>query len=343
MRMRMRLHCAAGPALGLVLAAAACAGPSKEDSGWASLWNGKDFSGFYVYAGGKGYTETKDQTMFKMADGMLKADGPYGLLTTVKEYSHYRMRVDYMFAAGLSDSANAGLIVLMDNAAAKTVKTTFRPRSIEINFIRYSPYPGTLWAGLEYGPYITTTVKAGTQKFLPKAQGGVEWTCEPWDASRRVVQSSLPLLENPPGQWNHVDVLMRGDSIAVGWNGQLRGSPDDSAPAHRVRVASGGVSIQSEGYPISYRGWEIQELDSATGIPLNARRGCTDRTAARFDARAVIDDGSCGNSAVRESKAAKGAGNGDGRRWGVPVYAEPDGVDLFDPAGRSMSEGGAIR
>ncbi len=288
--------------------------PTKADSGWVSLYSGTDFNNFYVYVGNVGYTEVKNQTTFTADSGMIKADGPYSLLTTTKEYSHYQMRVDYKFAANAGSSANAGVMILFDNQAAKTVKALLRPRSIEINFRRDGNFPGTLWAANTYGPYITTTVLAGTQKFLPKNQGGVAWTCEPWDAALRVVESNLILKENPPGQWNHLDAIVRGDSVAVylnalvrtsGWHFQGRGTPDDSSLSKRVPITSGGVSVQAEGFVVWYKNWEIKELDPVSGIPIYARRGCMDPTKPNFDPRATVDAGSCPSDAVRGWRAGK--------------------------------------
>ena len=311
------------PAL-LFAGAALAQVPTKEDSGWVSIFNGHDFNDFYVYIGGKGYTEVKDQTIFKMGDGTIDANGPYSLLTTTKEYSHYHMRVDYMFDPGVGDSANAGVMIHFDNLAAKTVTTGLRPRSIEINFRRDNSFPATMWSSLTYGPYITTTVQAGTQKFLPKEQGGVKWINDPWDSEKRVVHSALPLLENPPGKWNRLDVSVRGDSATIhlngllrtaGWHFQGRGTANDSTPANRVKIDRGGVAIQAEGFEVWYKSWEIQELDPVTGIPIHARRGCTDKTKANFDEHAVVENGSCGVSAVRPWGAKISPSNSSRWRW----------------------------
>jgi hypothetical protein len=288
---------------------------TKADSGWVSVFNGTDFNGFFVYVGSTGYVDVKNQSTFKAVDGMIKGDGPYSLLTTLKEYSHYQMRVDYKFGLNVGSSANAGLMILMDNKAAKTLKTSLRPRSIEINFRRDGLYPATLWASNNFGPYINTTVLAGTQKFLPRDQGGVNWICEPWDPVRRVVESGMPLLEHPPGEWNLLEANVRGDSASVrlnsllrtvGWHFQGRVTADDSTVAKRIKIESGGVAVQSEGSEIWYRNWEIMELDPSTGLAINARRGCTDKTKTKFDPRAVVEDGSCGGTALRGSRGREG-------------------------------------
>ncbi len=330
-------------AVDAVLASGVAVGPTAADSGWVSLYNGKDFSGLNYFLSAKGFSDVKAQTNFKTDSGFIHADGPYSLLVTAKEYSSYRARVDYRFAPDVGDKANAGMMILFDTEAAKTHTVGLRPRSIEINFRRDGNFPGTLWAAQGYGPYITTTVKAGSQDFLPRPQGGVGWICEPWDPERRVVHSSLPVGENPPGQWNRLQAEVYGDSAAIrlngnlrtsGWHFQVRGSPDDSTPAKRVAVAAGGLAIQAEGFELWYRAWEIQELDPVTRIPLHARRGCTDPLRAGYDARAVVEDGSCAGIGVREvtrKVRQRGAPSGTARA----VYAAPGG-GARDAGGRAV-------
>ena len=282
--------------------AASAQGPTKEDSGWVSVWNGTDFNGFYVYVGKKGYTTVANQTMFKAENGTIHADGPYALLTTLKEYSYYKVRVDYHWESTLADGAgNAGLMILMDNEAAKTVVTDNRPRSIEVNCRRNSNYPWSLWAGKGFGPYITSTVKQGTDQYLPKDKGGVEFTFDITDDNNRVVRSTFPNTELPAGQWNHGEAHVYGDSGMFYLNGQIRTAGwkwvVKGANGQMVKVDKGGIAVQSEGTQVWYRNWEVMELDPQTRLPINARRGCTDKTKPNYDPRAVIDNG-CGPSAV---------------------------------------------
>ena len=324
--------------------AASAAGPTKADSGWLPLFNGKDLAGLNVFVSAKGYVDAKTQTMFTPDSGRVHANGPYSLLVTAKEYSHYRARVDYRFAPNVGDKANAGMMILFDTEAAKTHKEGLRPRSIEINFRRDGNFPGTLWAAQGYGPYISTTVKSGSQAYLPRAQGGVDWICEPWDPDKRVVQSTLPVGENPPGEWNRLEARVYGDSALIllngnprtsGWHFQVRGAPLDSTPSKRVGVTSGGLAIQAEGSELWYRDWEIQELDPATRAPLHARRGCTDPLQAGYDPRAVMDDGSCGKVAVQEPGRGPGKKGSVALGAAVKAFAGPQG-GAVDAEGRAL-------
>lgn len=294
----------------LALGGGAEAQPTKEDSGWVSVFNGKDFTnGFYVYS--NGYIDIKAQTKFKVEEGMIHAGGSYALLMTVKEYAYYKVRMDYMFGAGASSGANAGLMVLMDNEAAKTVKSDTRPRSIEVNCRRDNNYPWSLWAGRNFGPYITTTVKKGTDQFLSKEDGGELFTFNITADNNRVVRSTYPNTEKPPGQWNHGEAWVYGDSGVFHLNGQLRTAGWNwvvKEGTQTIKVASGGVGVQTEGSDIWYRNWEIQELDPVSRKPMHATRGCTDSKSPRFNPRAVVDDGSCTGSVVLGSRGIRPGG-----------------------------------
>jgi Domain of Unknown Function (DUF1080) len=260
--------------------------PTKADSGWVSLYNGANLDGFYAYFQDTGVVEMAKQDAF-FAEGELihvpKAhEGGFtkteGHLITLKEYSWYRVRLDYRYSTD-SNAQNAGLVIHIDNDAALIGKIkALRPRSIEINMRRAEASPWTLWSATNLGPYITTTVKPGTTDYLSKSAGGVEWTNDPWGS--RIIRSTLANPEKPVGEWNHGEAFVYGDSLGLfylngqlretAWKFQLRGSPDDPNPAKRTPCDRGGIGIQSEGQEIWYRNFEIMELEPHTLKPLHA-------------------------------------------------------------------------
>jgi hypothetical protein len=259
-----------------------------------SLFDGKDFGdAFYVYKGG--YVPIASQTTFKAENGMIHAGGPYALLVTNKEYGYYRLRVEYCFGEQVGSGANAGMMILVDNAGARATGAPLRPRSIEINCRRDTGYPWTLWASTDLGPRMLTTVTKGSAKFLARAEGGVDYVVDP--SGNRVLESSYANPELPPGQWNRGEAEVFGDSGVFTLNGRLR-TASWKWTVKSIRTARGGIGVQSEGSDIWYRGWEIQELDSATGQPSHARRGCTDRSKPGYDPRAVVSEGSCAASGM---------------------------------------------
>jgi hypothetical protein len=271
--------------------------PTKEDSGWVSLFNGTNLDGFYAYFMNSGVIEMPKQDAFFAEGGMIHVPkahaGGYtnveGHLITLKEYSWYKIRIDYKFSTD-QNAQNAGLVIFIDNKAALVDKYTgMRPRSIEINMRRAEESPWTLWSSTGLGPYLTTTVKPGTTNFLPKSAGGVEWTNDPWGS--RIVRSTFPNPEKPMGEWNHGEAFVYGDSMGVfylngqlrlsAWNFQLRGTANDPDPKKRIQCDRGGIGVQSEGQEIWYKNYEIMELEPHTLRPLNAHTATLEKNYKR--------------------------------------------------------------
>lgn len=262
---------------GLLLAFSGALSPARAftaaDSGWQSLFNGKNFptDSFYVYQ--SGYVDIAKQTKFSVDSGLIRGGGSYALLVTKKEYSYYRIRVDYRFGSKVGGNGNAGLMILIDNEAAKTVKGVNRPRSIEINCRRDNNYPWSLWGGKDFGPYMTSTRKKGS--FDLYEEGGELFTDDITADNNRVWRSSYTMKENPPGQWNHGEAWVYGDSGVFFLNGAVRertwgwvtkkGDPS-------TKTASGGIGVQTEGFDIAYKNWEILETDKY-GNPLTSVTG----------------------------------------------------------------------
>lgn len=347
--------CLALAGAGIAPVAAQPTSATKADSGWVPLFNGTDFAGLYDYASGTGKVDVNAQTNFTIEPGgIIHVKGtPSGYLGTIRQYSHYRVRVDFQWPVGTVADANSGLLIHLDSAAiASGFKTAGRPRSIEVNCRRDTDFPWSLWSASNLGPYITTKVTAvpATGKAGQYNPAGVEWTDDPYGtANSRVVTGDFqPNPELPLGQWNHGEANVYGaDSGVFTLNGQVRtrgrnfrlGASGSSA-ASRVPCTRGNIGLQAEGYAISFRNYEIMELDSVTKVPLFARRGCTGRGSANYDPRAVVDDGTCSGTAL--AKPVGGAARGPAHRGdaAVPAFREggegADGVRFFDLSGRLL-------
>ncbi|MEO6097544.1 MAG: family 16 glycoside hydrolase [Fibrobacteria bacterium] len=349
----------------LVLTGAASGQPTtatKTDSGWVPLFNGTDFSGLYDYVSNSGTVDVKTQTNFTVEPGgIIHVKGnPGGYLGTIRQYSHYRVRVDYQWPVGTAGDANSGLLIHLDSAAIFSgFKSAGRPRSIEVNCRRDTDFPWSLWSANGLGPFITTKVTAvpGSGKAGQYNPAGVEWTDNPYGTSNsRVITGDFQRNpELPLGQWNHGEAHLYGDSGVFTLNGQVRtwgrnfslGS-SGSSPASRVACTRGNIGLQSEGYPISFRNYEIMELDSITYAPINARKGCTTQSSGNYDPRAVVDNGTCSGTALmrREGGRLRFLSNDRFGTW----LAFPEGssrVQLFDLSGHSLGtyrgESGGLR
>ncbi len=280
---------------------------THADSGWVPLFNGTTFDGLYTYISGANPPKnTPNQTTYTILpeSSMVRVSGtPAGFLGTVKQFSHYRAKIQWRWPANTSATANAGILVHIDSVAMLTYTSGNRPRSIEVNMRRDTQYPFSLWSAQNFGPYITTKVTSipGTNLEGQYNPAGVVWTNDPWMSMGRVISGSLQANpEVPIGQWNTGEVQLYGDSGTFIINGQIRTKGWDfqnrvniNNPTPRVACTKGSIGLQSESGQIFYRNYEIMELDSVTNVPINATRGCTNRTATNYNPKAVVDNGSC--------------------------------------------------
>jgi hypothetical protein len=283
-----------GAALSLALIHGAAAAQTAADSGWRPAFNGTNFNGLYVYAVGTGVvniagdsavvrigSQTNTNAMFRVDSGYIRVNGmPNGYIGTVRQYSHYRARVQYRWPAGTSGSANAGMLVHIDSAQVRAAgfnNSNNRPRSIEVNMKRDLNDPMSIWAAQNLGPAISAYVQDSSIAIpLYVPTGGTRWTANP--SGNRTIRSSLTNPELALGQWNTGLYELRGsDSGTFTLNGQMRmkiydfrASTTSSGAASAPKYGRGNVVLQSEGATIFYRNFEIQELDSATGLPLHA-------------------------------------------------------------------------
>ncbi len=278
----------------LALLAPAVRAQTAADSGWRPLFNGANFNGLYVYAVGTGVvniandsavvrigSQTTSNAMFRVDSGYIRVNGsPNGYIGSIRQYSHYRLRVQYRWPAGTSATANAGMLVHIDSAQVRAPgfsNSNNRPRSIEVNMKRDLNDPMSLWAASNLGPTIATNVQDSSIAIpLYVPTGGIRWIANP--SNKRTIRSSLTNPELALGQWNQGEYLLRGaDSGVFTLNGQVRtrgydfrASAVSTGADTAKKYGRGNVVLQSEGAQIWYRNFEIQELDSITGIPLFA-------------------------------------------------------------------------
>ena len=79
----------------------------KQDSGWVSLYNGKNFEGLYIVKGGK-IKDPETQSVFSLANEQINVQGG-GYMATKAVYKNYQVRVEYKFGISV-DQRNSGLL-----------------------------------------------------------------------------------------------------------------------------------------------------------------------------------------------------------------------------------------
>ncbi len=242
--------------LALVAAAAACV-PGRARSrgdGWMPLFNGRDLSGWKVPEGDNGHWKVVGGVIDY--DALSEARGDKDLWTE-RSFGDFVLRVDWRLKeyAGLYPMPN----VLPDGSherdASGKVILTPRPNVDSGIYLRGSSKSQVnLWAwpvgsGEVYG-YRTDP------KMPPEVRAGV---------TPRV------RADRPVGEWNRMEITMRGDRLTVVLNGQsvienaqLPGVPREGPIAlqhHGGRMKDGTMNAASS--LVQFRNLSIRELPQA--------------------------------------------------------------------------------
>lgn len=265
--------------------AAAAAAAGRED--WISLFNGKDLEGWTVKIRTQEAGVDPWDT-FRVEDGALAVaydryeefGDRFGHLFYREPFSHYRLRLEYRFlgdpAAGTQSWAYRNSGAMLHSQAPETMPAAQNfPISIEFQFL----------GGLGEGPRPTGNLcTPGTNVIY---QG--EFTEE------HCISSSSPTFEGD--QWVHAEALVlggervvhliNGEAVieygGVTYGGGAVSGHDPGAAPDGQPLASGYISLQSEGHPIQFRNVELLNL-----------KGCMDPDAANFKAYFVEPDpGGC--------------------------------------------------
>jgi hypothetical protein len=205
------------------LAAGAGMGVAAEGSAKAvALLNGKNLDGWtHVLAD----ASVPREKVWSMRDGMLVCTGtPIGVLYTEKNYTNFRLVVEYRWAPG-SKPGNSGIMSRM------TPGTGALPRTVEVQLQNGSA-----------GDVL------GLQGF-PIAGPQPRWSERDSKVAGKVaaVKKMVPA-EKPPGEWNHVEIEARDGRYTVRINGLLVNEVSG------VEVKAGPIGLQSEGGEVHFRG-----------------------------------------------------------------------------------------
>lgn len=210
----------AGIAGGMALAGmTAVAG---EAAGTVALFNGKNLDGWaHVLAD----PAVSRDAVWSVRDGILVCTGtPIGVLYTEKHYTNFRLSVEYRWAPG-TKPGNSGIMSRMIPG------TGALPKTVEVQLAHGS-------AGDIMGLHGYPIANGGQPRWAErdsKVAGRINSVKKILDA------------EKPPGEWNRVELEVRGGNYTVKINGQLVNE------ASGVEVRAGPIALQSEGGEIHFR------------------------------------------------------------------------------------------
>ncbi|MCS7090611.1 MAG: DUF1080 domain-containing protein [Verrucomicrobiota bacterium] len=206
-----------------------CRAPQRGD-GAMELFNRRDLAGWVHVLEDP---TTPKESVWTVREGILICQGkPMGFLQTTQRFTNFRLFVEYRWAPG-KEPSNSGILTRIQPPARPL------PRCIEVQ-LRHGNAGDVL--GLQ-----GMRIAAGQLRHFE----GRSPVAGEISGIRKLVDA-----ENPPGQWNRVEILARDDVYIVWVNGRLVNE------ARGVTRAAGPIGLQSEGGEIHFRKVRLIPLPS---------------------------------------------------------------------------------
>ncbi len=194
------------------------------------LFDGKSLAGWEHYLV---KPDVKMTDVWSVADGLLVCKGePMGYLATKKEYTNFRLIVEWRWAPGKS-AGNSGVLLRI------TGKPQALPKCAEAQ----------LKAGSAGDIY-------GFHGFAVKGDAGRAISAEGEMIGKLSGVTKIKGAEKEPGKWNKYDITLSDGDITVLVNGEKVNEATD------LDVVPGKIGLQSEGGEIHFRTVRLIPLDT---------------------------------------------------------------------------------
>ena len=251
-----------------------------QSAAWTPLFNGTNLDGWYIVV--KNARSDDPNHLVQIEDGAIHmykdapADSPQpaGYILTEKEYSNYRLRLEYKwgvkrFGGRTKAPRDAGILY---HAVGKD---GVWPRSVECQIQENDV--GDIWTvntriSTTVDPKTTNTVMlvktnaAGVVQtnrsaavFVEPQQGGVPFVEGVASSIRRIIRN--PMNEHPG--WNTVEIVVRGDEATYLVNGRVNNRASriqQMVNGDYVPLKKGKIALQFEFAEVFYRNVQIEEL-----------------------------------------------------------------------------------
>jgi hypothetical protein len=177
------------------------------------LWNGRDLAGWKLFLNGPAVAPAGT---WSASEGVLRFDTKAsGYIRTEKDYSNYRLHVEWRWAKDAPDNANSGVLLHVHG-------------------------PDAIWP-LCFEAQLKTG-NAGQVVGM-----GLDIPAAPVLNNRKRAPRLAEPSEKPLGEWNTYEIVSRGDTIEVFVNGVRQNLVD------KLPVSKGAIGLQMEGFPIEFR------------------------------------------------------------------------------------------
>ncbi len=169
-------------------------GPAGE--GWSSMFNGTDLTGWVTPKG--------DHT-WKVIDGVIDYEAKGGSLRTQKEYGDYELHIEWRFKRTAGPPYRAKLF---NPDGTQKKDASGRPMTKEI-------------ANADSGIFTRGSGKTQVNLWCWPCGSGQLWSCHR-DKDPEIRMGALPKAraDRPVGEWNEMQITMKGDRVTVVLNGQ---------------------------------------------------------------------------------------------------------------------------
>lgn len=230
---------------------------------WTPVFNGTDSKGVIVFPAGKG--------TLTVANGELTAKGDCcGYFATEKEYSHYRMKVDFKHGGG-----NSGLVW---HVTSKWISGCRLPSGIELN-INDGGIKDIWWTDVGFK---STGDANGFKEGGPEVSKGGKFGCSDHANFKSSVAAS-----NGTTAWNTFEIFVNGDSMEAKLNDKVWMRVYQLKAAANTPLTKGKVGFYFEGNTMTVKNWQIMDLDASAIAP--APRAAVAARPARLRLNATGD------------------------------------------------------
>lgn len=271
--------------LGPALILAALAGPARGDDrpaepprqpdGLVRLFNGRDLTGLSTWLKGTGRADPR--RVFTAHDGLLHISGDgLGYIATDRAYRDYRLTVEYRWGTrtdGGRSVRNSGILLHAtgpDGGAGGTWMSSIECQLAQgcvgdLIVIRGKDedqrvIPVRLTSDVAIGP-------DGRPRWRPGGEARVFTDRQLWwsrhdpDFKEVIDTRGKEDVESPLGEWTRVECRCAGDRITVMVNGMTVNE------GYRVDPAAGRILLQSEGFELFVRRFELRPLGPSEERP----------------------------------------------------------------------------
>jgi hypothetical protein len=257
-------------ALGLGLAALAADGPADPvtPTRMIQLFNGKDLTGLTPWLKKTKHADPKK--IFTVEDGMIRASGEdNGYLATDKEYKDYHLSVEFKWGTktyGAKSARNSGVLlhgVGPDGGAGGVWMTCIECQLAQgcvgdLIVIRGKDkdgkvIPATISSETVLGPDGRTRWHKGGKRTVYSGKQ-FWWSKHDPDFKELIDTRGKDDVESPLGEWTRVECDCAGNRITIIVNGTTVNEAFDVSPS------AGKILLQSEGFEIYFRKFELRPL-----------------------------------------------------------------------------------